>query len=157
MTTPPLDSADATQPAAQQPEHPALPTPAQPSRLRRFGRRAWGPALFVVLVAGALTVAGFAEKSEPAAAQAGDCVHDLGNGTKPKMELVDCTKPNADFKVTKVVHDEHDKHPCDSEPDEVFGSYTEERRSSIVTLCLAVNTARPGGPIKDLPSWPAEH
>ncbi|MFD8787480.1 hypothetical protein [Kitasatospora sp. NPDC059599] len=158
MTTPPTAPVDETpqpaQPAAQEPWGAGVPAPDQPSRLRRNLRRVGGPLLLVALISAGLLVAGQMSKSEPEAAQVGSCVHDLGNGTKPKMELVDCSKPTADYKVTKVVHDGEAKHACDTEPDDVFGSYSEERRSSIVILCLALNPARPGGPA-DLPSWPA--
>ncbi|MFJ8623983.1 hypothetical protein ACIRD3_14190 [Kitasatospora sp. NPDC093550] len=167
MTTPPTAPVDATPNPAENPaEHPAAPlaqeawgagqpVPAEPSRFRKIARRVGGPLLLVALITGGLVIAGQAGKSEPAAAEAGSCVHDLGHGSKPKMELVDCTKPNADFKVTKVVHSGDAKHACDTEPEEVFGSYSEERRSSIVILCLALNQQRPGGPAS-LPSWPEQ-
>ncbi|RKT19711.1 hypothetical protein BX285_4180 [Streptomyces sp. 1114.5] len=159
MTTPPTAPVDETptpaEPLAQEPWGAGRPAPAEPSRLRRIGRRVGGPLLLVALIIGGLVVAGMAGKSDPEAAKAGDCVHDLGGGgSKPKMEIVDCTKATADFKVTKVVHDGDAKHACDSEPEEVFGSYSEERRSTIVVLCLALNADRPGGPAP-LPSWPA--
>ncbi len=115
-----------------------------------------GPLLLVALIIGGLLVAGQAGKSDPEAAKAGDCVHDLGGGgSKPKMEIVGCTKPNADFKITKVVHDGDAKHACDTEPEDVFGSYSEERRSTLVVLCLALNAERPGGPAP-LPNWPEQ-
>ncbi|MFF7990793.1 hypothetical protein ACFZDG_13520 [Kitasatospora xanthocidica] len=158
MTTSPTAPVDDTQqpadPTAQGPWGAGSPAPAEPSRFRKIRRRVGGPLLLVALIIGGLVIAGQARKSEPAAAQVGSCVHDLGNGTKPKMELVDCSKSTADFKVTKVVHDGDAKHACDTEPEEVFGSYSEERRSSIVILCLALNPTRPGGPAP-LPSWPA--
>ncbi|MER7585279.1 hypothetical protein [Kitasatospora sp. NPDC097691] len=159
MTTPPTTPVDETpqpaEPAAQQPWGAGTPAPEQPSRGRRLARRVGGPLLLVALIAGGLIVSNYMSKSEPEAAQVGNCVHDLGGGGKPKMELVDCSKPTADYKVTKVVHDGDAKHACDTEPDEVFGSYSEERRSSIVILCLALNPTRPGGPAS-LPTWPEQ-
>ncbi|MEV7773364.1 hypothetical protein [Kitasatospora sp. NPDC086791] len=151
----PAEPAEPAEPTAHQPWGNGHPAPAEPSRLRRLGRRVGGPLLLVALITGGLVIAGQAGKSEPEAAQVGSCVHDLGGGGKPKMELVGCSKPTADYKVTKVVHDGEAKHACDTEPEDVFGSYSEERRSSIVILCLALNPERPGGPA-DLPSWPAQ-
>ncbi|MFH8381621.1 hypothetical protein ACH4E7_11835 [Kitasatospora sp. NPDC018058] len=160
MTTPPLPAVDDTpkpaEPLTPEPENHGLPAPAEPSRLRRLGKRVGGPLLLVALMAGGLIVSGNISKSEPAASKAGDCVHDIGDGKKPKMEIVACTKPNADYKVTKVSHDGSAQHACDSEPEDVFGSYSEERNTTVVILCLALNTERPGGPAP-LPNWPGEH
>ncbi|MBD0690713.1 hypothetical protein [Streptomyces sp. CBMA123] len=160
MTTPPLPAVDDTpqpaEPLTPESPHHELPAPADPSRLRRLGKRVGGPLLLVALLTGAMVAVGNAGKSEPAAAKVGDCVHDLGGGSKPNMELVDCTKPNADFKITKVTHDGSDPHPCESEPENVFGSYSEERQATIFTLCLSLNAGRPGGPAP-LPNWPEDH
>ncbi|MFE6054400.1 hypothetical protein ACFQ6N_26910 [Kitasatospora sp. NPDC056446] len=160
MTTPPTTPVDETpkpaEPLAQEPAGTEPPAPAGPTRLRRIATRVGGPLLLVALMSGGLLVSNYMSKSEPEAAKAGDCVHDLGgSGSKPKMELVACTKPTADFKVTKVVHDGDAKHACDTEPEDVFGSYSEERRSTVVILCLALNADRPGGPA-ELPNWPAQ-
>ncbi|MEU6236721.1 hypothetical protein [Kitasatospora sp. NPDC047058] len=162
MTTPPSPSGDDsphTVDLALQESAPGEPAdPAEPSRRRRFGSRVWAPLLLVVGCAAALFVVGLVSKSDPAAAKAGDCVREFGGAASPKMEIVACTKPDANYKVIEVFHDGARTHPCDSVLGKgVFGSYSEERRSSIVTICLGLNGDRPGGPPDDIPTWAKEH
>ncbi|WP_406209871.1 hypothetical protein OH807_39600 [Kitasatospora sp. NBC_01560] len=155
----PTAAADRTaQDPTQEPAHDDLPEEAGPSRGRRFGSRLWGPLLLVAGCAAALFVAAQASKEEPAAASAGSCLHALGTSASSRMTVVDCTKAEAEYKVIQVFRDATHAHPCDSVLGlGVFGSYTEERKSSIVTLCLGLNGDRPGGPIDDIPVWAKEH
>ncbi|GAA2787304.1 LppU/SCO3897 family protein [Kitasatospora aburaviensis] len=144
-------------PLVRESETGALPDPGEPSRARRFGSRVWGPLLVVTGATAALLLAGQAGKSEPAAAQDGDCVHELGSGPSARMGIVDCTKPEADYKVIKVLRAGHSSDPCQWQGFGVFGSYTETRRSGTVTLCLGLNGDRPGGPLDDIPAWAKQY
>ncbi len=86
----------------------------------------------------ALFAANYFSKDDPRAAQPGNCVHDSGSDSKPDVTVVDCTASNAEFKVLKVVHSPDEKE-CDTEPD-LVATYSEERTSSIVILCLGENS-----------------
>ncbi|MFJ9841508.1 hypothetical protein ACIRYZ_13725 [Kitasatospora sp. NPDC101155] len=132
---------------------PTASGPTSPSRLRRFGKAVRAPLILVSLATAGLLVSGQLSKSEAQAAKAGDCTHTLDTGSKASMEIVSCTKPEAQYKVVKAIRDEGQYRPCEAEGPEVFGSYTEKRTSTVVILCLALNTERPGGPVP-LPNWP---
>ena len=86
----------------------------------------------------ALFAANYFSKDDPRAAQPGNCVHNSGSDSKPDVTVVDCTASNAEFKVLKVVHSPDEKE-CDAEPG-LVATYSEERTSSIVILCLGENS-----------------
>ncbi|MFF2149058.1 hypothetical protein [Kitasatospora sp. NPDC058190] len=133
--------------------HRTASEPTSSSRLRRFGKAVRAPLILVALATAGLLVSGQLSKSEAQAAKAGDCMHALDTGPKADMEIVSCTKPEAQYRVVKAVRDDSQYRPCEAEGPEVFGSYTEKRTSTVVILCLALNTDRPGGPVP-LPNWP---
>ncbi|MFJ4186544.1 hypothetical protein [Kitasatospora sp. NPDC089509] len=134
-------------------------TPSEPppsSRLRRYGKAARAPLALVALATVGLLVAGWLSETAADEAKAGDCLHDLGSGSSPNLQIVGCDRHEAQYKVAEVVRDRTAYRPCEGKGPEVFGSYTQKRSTSVVVLCLALNPDRPGGPVP-LPNWPSEY
>ncbi|MFD9692127.1 hypothetical protein ACFWXO_40905 [Kitasatospora sp. NPDC059088] len=130
--------------------------PPPSSRLRRFGKAVRAPLIFVALASVGVLVAGQLEETEADVAQVGDCMHDRGVSSRPDLQIVGCSKTDAQYKVAKVIRDSARDGSCEAEGPEVFGSWTQKRSTSVVILCLALNTARPGGPVP-LPNWPMDY
>lgn len=158
MTTPsPRPAADTPDAAAQTcseaapltepPEHAELPpyagaeaeagAEAAPSKRRWFGPGVRAGLGFVVVAALALFAVAHFSGDDPRTAQVGSCVHNFGSDTAPQVLVVDCKAANADTKVLKVVHSSN-KQECETEPG-LVATYSEERTTSIVILCLGDN------------------
>ncbi|MER7585016.1 hypothetical protein [Kitasatospora sp. NPDC097691] len=136
--------------------HPTASEPTSSSLLRRFGKASRAPLILVALATTGLLVAGWLSTTEADAARVGDCMHDRGVASRADLQIVGCGKPDAQYKVVKVVRDASQYRPCYGEGPEIFGSYTQKRSTSVVVLCLAVNPDRPGGPVQP-PNWPDEY
>ncbi|MFD5465376.1 hypothetical protein ACFWIQ_21480 [Kitasatospora sp. NPDC127059] len=127
-----------------------------PSRLRRLGKAVRAPLALIALATVGVLVAGWLSRTEADVARVGDCLHDRGIASRPYLQIVGCTRHEAQYKVTKVIRDTSRDGSCEAEGPEVFGSYTQKRSTSVVVLCLALNADRPGGPVP-LPNWPDEY
>ncbi|WP_371484173.1 hypothetical protein [Kitasatospora sp. NBC_00315] len=128
--------------APQNPTHPAppefLPTPEPAPAKKRGTSKILLRVLGVVaaLVVG-IVVFGYFVQDDPSLAVAGDCVHNAGTDSKPKVSIVKCTEGTAEFKVLKVVTGSDDKQ-CDA-VEGVEAAYVEQSGGDSFVLCLGKN------------------
>jgi hypothetical protein len=74
-------------------------------------------------------------KAQPS--QAGDCIKVISaSTTAARVEKVDCTSPEAVFKVGTKLDGTHEQCPSDS-----YDTYTQSGRGDEFTLCLMLNAA----------------
>ncbi|MFE2914385.1 LppU/SCO3897 family protein [Kitasatospora indigofera] len=131
MSTPPVSGTP-----HQLPEFPpgiSAEPPAKPSA----GKKVKKILGIVVAVLVAFVAFGYFVQDDPSIAEAGNCVHNSGSDTKPKVAIVDCGAANADFKVLKVIRNTSDTKACES-VEGVEAAYLEDSADAFV-LCLAKN------------------
>ncbi|TDQ04568.1 hypothetical protein EV186_101520 [Labedaea rhizosphaerae] len=74
-------------------------------------------------------------KAQPSQAVAGDCIKVISaSTTDARVEKVDCTSPDAVFKVGTKMDGTHEQCPSDS-----YDTYTQSGRGDEFTLCLMLN------------------
>ncbi|MFG3697902.1 hypothetical protein ACGF5C_08265 [Micromonospora sp. NPDC047620] len=81
---------------------------------------------------------GWAISRDPAFADVGACVRAEGTSTDPDVSVVDCGDPAATYVIIGKVEDTTDDAECARFPGTV-ASYTEERESRKLLLCLGEN------------------
>ena len=89
------------------------------------------PILFIVLI-----IVG--NMSSPSSADLGDCVHNAGTVSSPNVKVVSCTSSDADYKVVGKLSNTTNTDRCEQFEGYTV-AYTEQRRSTEYTLCLAPN------------------
>ncbi|KRV47305.1 hypothetical protein AQ490_07485 [Wenjunlia vitaminophila] len=107
---------------------PGGPAPA-PTRQRPPVRKILG---FIVPIAGLLIAIGgyfIGNDTEAKSADVGDCVKVTGNEIDAKLKIVDCTSPDANFKVM----DKKKPNGCDQNK---YAEYQETGRGEDIALCL---------------------
>ena len=141
MSTPPpanpyADPQAANPYADQVPAAPwAAPEPPKPhGKGRSIGI---GLGVMVLAIGALFAISHFS--SDAANAKAGDCVHNSGTAKNPDVAVVDCSDPQADFKVLETI-DSSNMDDCQNVPD-VEAAYTESAGSGdSILLCLGRNT-----------------
>ncbi|MFI5527799.1 hypothetical protein ACIA8O_04490 [Kitasatospora sp. NPDC051853] len=117
---------------------PPVPPPLLPKRrARRLLRASLTSLALVVAIGAALFAADRYYRDAPMTANAGDCVHNSGTDADPEVSVVDCTAPEAELKVIKMIH-LADQNVCDDVPGTV-ATYREERTRASFSLCLGPN------------------
>jgi hypothetical protein len=72
-------------------------------------------------------------------AKAGDCMHKTGGTpSSPELETIDCSKPDAKYKVLKKI-DHGTQSDCEAQAPKYAAVYTETQGGSSFALCLAEN------------------
>lgn len=108
--------------------------PAVPGR-PVFQRAAALGLVVPVAIAG---VVAWGISTDPAYAEVGDCVRAEGTGAEADVTVVDCGDPAAAYVVVGKVEDSADDARCAQFPGTV-ASYTEQRKSQELLLCLGEN------------------
>ncbi|MFJ6211851.1 hypothetical protein ACIQGZ_00685 [Streptomyces sp. NPDC092296] len=91
----------------------ALPPPGEHPRKGGGRKKALIVAAVVVVAAGAWI--GYTRATAgPVHAKVGDCVHVAGAQDNPNVSAVDCTDPNADYVVVRVVKGSTDTGACNN-------------------------------------------
>ncbi|MEV4614085.1 hypothetical protein AB0K43_16045 [Kitasatospora sp. NPDC049258] len=131
-----------TPPAPGTTDHPDLPefppgVSAAPAPERTAGQKLKKVLGTVVVLVVAFFAFGYYIMDDPSIAEVGNCVHNDGSDSKPKVAIVDCGATNADFKVLKVVRNTTDDKVCD-EVEGIEASYLEKSSDPFV-LCLGKN------------------
>jgi len=117
------------------PEPQPGPRPPMPLGKPLFKR----PQLLVVLVPIALIAAiviGNLTTTSTNEAAVGQCVVNKGTDSDPNVKVVDCSKPEAEFRIVGKLDNTTDDSRCEQFPG-YEASYTVQERYSRYTLCLA--------------------
>ncbi|MEW1913298.1 hypothetical protein AB0442_33575 [Kitasatospora sp. NPDC085895] len=88
--------------------------------------------LLPVLVVGAIA---FTASRDPDYADVGDCVHNGGSDLRPDLGVVDCSGPDAQFRIV-ARFEVSDAEVCKGYQ-QTDAAYVQERGSKVYTLCLS--------------------
>ena len=111
-----------------------FPPPA-PQPNRGGGKKALRTIVGIVVVV-AIAVAIFLfGRSDTQTSAVGDCFENKGSDFSPKMEKVDCSAPNAEYKVVSKHEDTTDQQKCDLEGGQAAYTETVNGKASLL-LCL---------------------